>query len=143
MVKETSKKKDPRRIYRYEIKPDSIPDNYIDDRHPVFKRVCHGSPERGFFLNGKPMPLCARCTGFYLMLGVGILASFPLFFSFNVDPFTVLIITISMILPMALDGSTQYLGLRISNNPLRAITGALGGLGSGVAFTYLILSVFL
>jgi uncharacterized membrane protein len=37
--------------------------------------VCHQRPERSFWLAGKPLPVCARCTGLYLSaLAGGVLA---------------------------------------------------------------------
>jgi len=36
--------------------------------------ICHRIPERSFLINGRPLPLCARCTGIYLgvMTGLGV-----------------------------------------------------------------------
>ena len=28
-------------------------------------RICHQRPERGFLIAGRPMPVCARCSGLY------------------------------------------------------------------------------
>ncbi|MDY3097688.1 DUF2085 domain-containing protein, partial [Methanobrevibacter sp.] len=28
--------------------------------------MCHRNPERSFFINGHQLPVCARCTGFYV-----------------------------------------------------------------------------
>lgn len=28
-------------------------------------RICHQRPERGFWIHGRPMPVCARCSGLY------------------------------------------------------------------------------
>src|SRR5688500_17600845 len=28
-------------------------------------RVCHQRPDRSFVVDGRPMPVCARCTGLY------------------------------------------------------------------------------
>ena len=28
-------------------------------------RICHQRPERCFWIHGRPMPVCARCTGLY------------------------------------------------------------------------------
>lgn len=36
--------------------------------------ICHRLPERSFFLNGRQLPLCARCTGTFLGAVVGLAA---------------------------------------------------------------------
>jgi uncharacterized membrane protein len=52
---------------------------------------------------------------------------------FYVDYNLALIITaILLILPMGIDGTTQLLTDRLSNNTLRFITGLLGGLGLSI-----------
>jgi uncharacterized membrane protein len=38
--------------------------------------ICHRIPERSFFLNGRQLPLCARCTGTFLGAIVGLVAMF-------------------------------------------------------------------
>jgi uncharacterized membrane protein len=35
--------------------------------------VCHQLPERSFFLDGRQLPVCARCTGLYLSGAAGFL----------------------------------------------------------------------
>jgi uncharacterized membrane protein len=52
---------------------------------------------------------------------------------------------IFLLIPAFIDGLTQLLGYRESNNILRLITGLMGGLGLGIlikAFKYLILLYF-
>lgn len=75
---------------------------------------CHQRPDRSFFVFRRQIPLCARCLG--LIIGV-------------------VLCPISLILPeyfrflrfcwliLALDGITQYCGLRESSNVLRFFTG--------------------
>lgn len=41
-------------------------------------------------------------------------------------------IGLSLITPMLLDGTTQLMGIRKSNNKLRFITGLIAGIGIGV-----------
>jgi hypothetical protein len=36
--------------------------------------ICHQLPERSFFLDGRQLPVCARCTGLYLSGAAGFLA---------------------------------------------------------------------
>lgn len=40
----------------------------------VGSRVCHQSAARSFSLAGSPLPVCARCTGLYAGVPLGILA---------------------------------------------------------------------
>lgn len=34
-------------------------------------RVCHQRPDRCFWIHGRPMPVCARCTGLYASAALG------------------------------------------------------------------------
>jgi uncharacterized membrane protein len=34
--------------------------------------ICHQLPERSFFLDGRQLPVCARCTGLYLSGAAGL-----------------------------------------------------------------------
>lgn len=85
------------------------------------KLGCHQRPERSFFISGFQFPVCARCTG--LLLGY---ISAIILWRCLVVPFSIYSI---LILPIAIDGMTQYLGFRKSTQFLRVITGILGGYG--------------
>lgn len=101
------------------------------------KYLCHRNPRRSFFFRGHQFPVCARCTGFYIsgILTIALLRIFSWDFYYlyiNNDYFSVfLLLSISIILliPAGIDGTTQLLNIRESNNILRLITGLLGGLG--------------
>lgn len=88
-------------------------------------KLCHQIPERSFYFKSKQFPVCARCTG--LTLG-SLSAVFFLFYdiqySTNLFYFSVLIM-----IPTLIDGYTQSIGLRKSNNLLRFFTGLIGGVG--------------
>ena len=90
------------------------------------KYICHRKPERSFFINGHQFPVCARCTGFYTSLAVYLL--FNMFFRHGYD-LNMLIISMILMIPVAVDGMTQYFGPRESTNTLRFITGFIGGIG--------------
>lgn len=82
-------------------------------------------------------PVCARCTGFYSGLAIFLVynAFFPIEYTFNL-----FVISILLLIPTSLDGFTQYLGLRESNNTLRFATGIMGGIGL-IIFLKIILKV--
>jgi uncharacterized membrane protein len=84
---------------------------------------CHRRPDRSFFWKGKQFPVCARCTGIH----IGYL-TFPLFvfqhLSFNIW------LTLLLMIPTCVDGWTQAVFNRESNNLLRVVTGLLAGIGA-------------
>ena len=89
------------------------------------------------------MPICARCTGFYSGLVLGCVA-FAIWRYFIELPWWALtIIILASIAPMAVDGLTQLMTERESNNALRLITGLLAGLAMGLCAVYLAVSLFL
>ena len=90
------------------------------------KYLCHRIPERSFFINGHQFPVCARCTGFYTGLAVFLIYNlfYPIDYTLNL-----FIISIMLMIPAAVDGFTQLLELRKSNNNLRFVTGFVGGIG--------------
>jgi len=87
---------------------------------PLLSLTCHRLPSRSF--NWAP-GLCARCTFFW----IGVLLSSALMF-FKKLPGSVLT-GLLLILPMALDGSLQFIGFYESTNIMRLLTGFLGGAG--------------
>ena len=91
-----------------------------------FKLICHRKPERSFFINGHQFPVCSRCTGFYtgLLAYLIFIRFYPLTYDLNL-----FILSIILLIPVSIDGFTQFFGLRESNNPLRFTTGFIGGIG--------------
>lgn len=103
------------------------------------KTVCHQIAERTFFVSGRQLPLCARCTGIY----IGVFSSFlylaaqkrlkgdkPVSAAFGV------LLALGM-MPLVLDGVSSYMLLRETNNIIRLITGILFGYGLPVLYVLL------
>ena len=93
-------------------------------------RLCHQQEERSFFLNGNQMPFCARCTAIWLGLAVGL--GFMVLYTILLEEKFLLVI-LTGIIPIAIDGIGQLFGLWESTNAIRAITGILAGIVCGVA----------
>ena len=97
------------------------------------KWVCHQLPERSFHIHGRPLPLCARCTGYWSALVAGILVNTLLQIHSYLPRAQLFWVVVLFTIPMGLDGVTQLFGWRESNNPLRFLTGVLSGFWCGVA----------
>jgi uncharacterized membrane protein len=102
--------------------------------------ICHRIPERTFNICGYYFPVCSRCMGFY----IGAFSYFIyVYFNFVEYTSSLIFIAFLMIIPTFLDGYTQLIGLRESNNILRLLTGLLGGFGLAIlikSLKYFILS---
>lgn len=109
------------------------------DRMEITKYICHRKPERSFFYKGHQFPVCARCTGFYTGLAVYLIAS--RFYSHSYD-LNMLLISMILMVPVAIDGLTQYFGPRESTNSIRFITGFIGGVGLIIFLKIIIRWVF-
>jgi uncharacterized membrane protein len=99
--------------------------------------ICHRIPERSFFLNGRQLPLCARCTGTFLGVIVGLTAILLLGRrrASRLPPGPVLGILVMFVAVWAFDGLNSYLtffpgapNLYEPRNWLRLTTGMLNGL---------------
>ncbi len=99
--------------------------------------ICHRIPERSFFLNGRQLPLCARCTGTFLGVIVGLAAMLLLRRqrASRLPPIPVLGILVIFTGFWAFDGLNSYLTffpgaphLYEPKNWLRLTTGLLNGL---------------
>ena len=44
----------------------------LEKAHLVGYAICHQIPNRSFSLGGHILPLCARCTGTYLGIAIGL-----------------------------------------------------------------------
>ena len=92
----------------------------------VFKYFCHQMPERTFKIKGHYLPVCARCTGFYISIFTYIILAIFIPITYSINS---IVLGILFLIPAGVDGTTQFFGLRNSNNILRFITGLIGGLG--------------
>lgn len=89
----------------------------------LFRKLgCHQRPDRSFFIRGRQLPLCARCTGFVL----GYAAALVLFSLSLVPPLWICAIAFG--LPLFDWGAQTFFG-RESTNSRRLFTGILGGWG--------------
>lgn len=102
----------------------------------ILKKVCHQKPERSILIKNRKIPLCARCLGFYTGLIFGLLLYFFEIYKISLEQ--IIILLVITILPMAIDGTTQFLGKRESNNKLRLFTGILCGIGTGIGFIFVL-----
>ena len=90
------------------------------------KILCHGIPERSFHYKNHQFPVCARCTGFYTGLIVFLIYNYFYPVNYTLGLF---ITSIILLIPAGVDGFTQLMKLRESNNNLRFVTGFIGGIG--------------
>lgn len=74
---------------------------------------CHQRQDRSFFIRGRQMPLCARCTG--LLVGSFAVPLFVLSLRWQV--------AVALFAAFVVDSVSQFVGLRSSNNVLRLVTG--------------------
>ncbi len=92
---------------------DLTPPGLLSKTDWVSAAVCHRIPSHSFFFAGRPLPLCARCTGTFLgaltaLFGQAVLlrrrgASFP--------PPVIIILLVSFISLMGVDGLNSYVDL--------------------------------
>lgn len=98
----------------------------------LFGWSCHQKKERSYCLNGKCMVVCSRCAGIYWGF---ILALAFLFIAYGFFVTRAIVwLTAVMLMPLAVDGTGQLLGLWKSNNKLRFLTGYIAGMA--VAYFY-------
>ena len=79
--------------------------------------VCHQLPERSLWIAGAPLPVCARCTGIYAGALLALLSRWKWRRSWM----------LAALLLVALDWSSEAMGLRPAWAPLRVLTGAMLG----------------
>lgn len=85
---------------------------------------CHQIEDRSLQLNGNQMAICARDLGIL----VGFVAAAMVSTVWKADiPWWLIAL---MAIPIVVDGGAQALTEHVSNNPLRLVTGALGGAGA-------------
>lgn len=96
-----------------------------------FALVCHQRPERSFHWHGFPLAVCARCTGVYVGIAVGLLL-YPFVRDLREREFPARHWLVVAALPMLLDVVGQGIGWWQNTAIARSLTGLV--LGVGVAF---------
>ncbi len=113
------------------------PYSLLDKADLVGYAICHQIPERSFVLGGRPLPLCARCTGTFLgaMVGLVAVALRRRLRATRMPPVPVLGLLVAFFAMWAFDGLNSYLTLFPGaphlyepRNWLRLTTGMLNGL---------------
>lgn len=103
--------------------------------YAAYSLVCHQMPSRSYFIFGHQVAYCQRNFAIYtsiFLAGLGYI-----FVRDRLRPLP-LWAYLLLIAPMAVDGTTQLFGWRLSNWWLRGITGTLFGVASvWLAFPYL------
>lgn len=89
--------------------------------------VCAQIPSHSFYIFGHQLGMCARNFSIYTSMFIG---SLIFVLSKKRIPGIPWWLWILLILPMAIDGTTQMFGLRESTWELRVLTGTLFGLGN-------------
>ena len=82
---------------------------------------CHQIADRSYFLNGNQMPFCSRDLGLFLGIALGF--GIATFFFLQLNPMWLLV----GLVPIGLDGGLQLVTGYESTNPLRLVTGIIGG----------------
>ncbi len=120
---------------------------------------CHQMHERSYYINGNQMPVCARCMGIFMGLTLGFLVMIFVIprrdykdmllglLPFKTEHFSemkkrvvMVMVGLMMISPMGADGFLQLLTDYESNNPMRALTGFLGGVVFALFMSALLVS---
>lgn len=100
-----------------------------------YRLVCHQLPYRSFYLFGHPMAMCQRNVAIYASMALAGLAFALVRDRLRPLPWRWYLV---FLLPIAIDGFTQLLGLRESNWQLRLLTGSLFGVASvWLAYPYI------
>jgi uncharacterized membrane protein len=123
------------------------PGGLLDKADHVGYAVCHQIPIRTPFFGGRPLPLCARCSGQFLgaLAGLLLLIALGRGKAAQLPPRPVIVLLLGFLAAWALDGFNSYLTLFPGaphlyepHNILRTTTGAM----QGVALISLVLPFF-
>lgn len=76
---------------------------------PIGALICHQRPERSFFLEGRQVPVCARCTGLYT--GAAVAVPLALLAAASIAPNRARTIALVASLPTAITWSLEFAGL--------------------------------
>lgn len=127
------------------------PHGLLDKADRAAYAVCHRIPERVFVFGGRPLPLCARCSGTYLgtLAGLLVLSARGRSRAGKLPQAKYQVLFLIFVLVWAVDGLNSYMTLFPQlphlyepNNVLRLATGTLEGLAIA-AFLLPVISISL
>ena len=84
-------------------------------------RICHQRPERSFSIHGRPMPVCARCTGIYA--GAALAGPLGLLLASVWSSRRARLAAALAALPTVISWSLEFAGLIHPSNLVRAVLG--------------------
>jgi uncharacterized membrane protein len=98
--------------------------------------ICHQLPERSFFIDGRQLPVCARCTGLYVSGVAGFLCWLAVksargWRGITVPPRTALAIVAGAAIPTAISYVAGVTGLWDGSNLTRALLAVPLGVAAG------------
>jgi uncharacterized membrane protein len=82
-------------------------------------RVCHQRPDRCFPIDGRPMPVCARCTGLYV--GAAVAGPLALLLASAWSTRRARVAVAVAALPTVLSWGLEYAGVVHASNAVRAV----------------------
>ena len=83
---------------------------------------CHQKKDRCFTIRNYVFPLCSRCCGILIGIPLSIIL---LAFAMKLP----VLVSVALVVPLVVDGMTQFFTKRYSNNYLRFITGCMFSIG--------------
>jgi len=98
--------------------------------------VCHQLPERSFALAGRQLPVCARCSGLYIGIAIGLAGWFAVrrwTQAGSAGPRHMLNVLVLAAVPTAVSWVTGVLGIWDGTNVIRAVLALPLGLAAGAA----------
>jgi uncharacterized membrane protein len=98
-------------------------------------RICHQRPDRCFWIHGRPMPVCARCSGLYA--GAAFAAPLALVWAAQLSGRRARTVAAAAALPTLITWCLEVAGLTHPSNTVRLIA----GLPLGFAAAWLVLSI--
>ena len=125
----------------------ATPDGVLGKARAIGYAVCHQIAARSFHIHDEPLPLCARCTGIYLgiMVGIALFAARGRLRSARLPAVRFLLPLLALAGLIAFDGINSYLSLfdfytpiYTPHNTLRLFT----GLFAGAAMITIVLPIF-
>jgi uncharacterized membrane protein len=81
--------------------------------------ICHQRPERSFYIAGRQMPVCARCTGLYVSAAIG--APLALLVASAMSARRARIVLVIAALPTLATWTLEYAGIVHFSNAARAL----------------------